>query len=200
MENTAATDCGRYLFLNLSDLGAKGTDTAGMEAHSGIDTVCWELFCLEHGMHVDGLLPLDKLDDWNATSNTLFGETVAGEYFFPEPIFSEMKAAAQDCDLRRCTNVGKIVETVFGRIVRLIGNCVGRQTPCAHNACGGGPGSSSGCPGALDVAGLDYCLGSPASQRFEAVLKVTNEFRRNLVPYPRCHACFDPGGDTDCLS
>ena len=39
-----------------------------------------------------------------------------------------------------------------------------------------------------------------AGKRSEGGYMLSDRFQRNFVPYPRCHACFDPGGDTDCLS
>ena len=141
-------------------------------------------------MYRNGQLPCDKLRDGTVSSNTVFSDTIAGESFLPEPISAKKKAAAQIFDRGRYASVGKIAESILGRVGQLIGSCMGFQ--------GSQKSPSLGCPWLECLVLLDYCMGKIAPQRFDGSLKVsTTEFCTNLVPsYPCHHACFDPGGGT----
>jgi len=42
---------------------------------------CWELFCLEHGIQPDGLLPSDiTVNSYDNSFSTFFNETGSGKY------------------------------------------------------------------------------------------------------------------------
>lgn len=46
-----------------------------------IGNACWELFCLEHGIHPDGQKPGDKtIGGGDDSFNTFFSETAAGKH------------------------------------------------------------------------------------------------------------------------
>ena len=41
---------------------------------------CWELYCLEHGIHPDGTMPSDKKASYTSDCfNTFFNETSSGK-------------------------------------------------------------------------------------------------------------------------
>eukprot|EP00439_Symbiodinium_sp_Y106_P042982 s619_g5.t1 len=166
-EDTDATDGRRYPFPHLSNLGAKGTtETHGRETRSGIGNVCWELFGLRHGMYRNGQLPFDKLRDGNVSSNTLFSDTIARESFLPEPVSAKKKAAAQNFDRGRYASVGKIAESILGRVGQLIGSCRWFQ--------GSQKSPSLGCPWLECLVLLDYCMGKTAPQRFDGLVQLSS--------------------------
>ena len=166
-EDTDATDGRRYPFPHLSNLGAKGTtETHGRETRSGIGNVCWELFGLRHGMYRNGQLPFDKLRDGNVSSNTLFSDTIARESFLPEPVSAKKKAAAQNFDRGRYASVGKIAESILGRVGQLIGSCRWLQ--------GSQKSPSLGCPWLECLVLLDYCMGKTAPQRFDGLVQLSS--------------------------
>ncbi|KAB7507848.1 Tubulin alpha chain [Armadillidium nasatum] len=53
---------------------------------------CWELYCLEHGIHPDGMMPPDELDGYVADDsfNTFFCETKAGKHV-PRAVFVDLE-------------------------------------------------------------------------------------------------------------
>ena len=57
---------------------------------------CWELYCLEHGIHPDGSLPSDDsvgvADD---SFNTFFSETSSGKHV-PRAIFVDLEPTVID--------------------------------------------------------------------------------------------------------
>ena len=62
-----------------------------------IGDVCWELFCLEHGIEYDGKYSLEKFmgDNNNNNLNTLFYETESGKYI-PKSIFVDLEPSVVD--------------------------------------------------------------------------------------------------------
>lgn len=60
---------------------------------------CWELYCLEHGIHPDGQMPSDKTIGYGDDSfNTFFSETGTGKHV-PRAVFVDLEP----------TVVGKLV-------------------------------------------------------------------------------------------
>ncbi|VDN88600.1 unnamed protein product [Brugia pahangi] len=56
-----------------------------------IGNACWELYCLEHGVQPDGMLPSDEsfgIED--SSYNTFFSETQAGKHV-PRAIFIDLE-------------------------------------------------------------------------------------------------------------
>jgi tubulin alpha len=52
---------------------------------------CWELYCLEHGIQPDGLMPNDtSLDSETDEFNTFFDETGGGKHV-PRAIFVDLE-------------------------------------------------------------------------------------------------------------
>ncbi len=73
-----------------------------------IGNACWELYCLEHGIQPDGIMPSDKTIGGGADGfNTFFSETGSGKHV-PRAIFVDLEP----------TVIGKIL---FGFILVTIG-------------------------------------------------------------------------------
>ena len=57
---------------------------------------CWELFCLEHGIHQDGQMPSDKsIGVAEDSFNTFFSETGAGKHV-PRCVFIDLEPTVVD--------------------------------------------------------------------------------------------------------
>ena len=57
---------------------------------------CWELYCLEHGIEPDGMMPSDTTPGVATDSfNTFFSETGAGK-FVPRCVFLDLEPTAVD--------------------------------------------------------------------------------------------------------
>lgn len=56
-----------------------------------IGNACWELYCLEHGIQPDGLMPSDKtIGGGDDSFNTFFSETGAGKHV-PRTVFVDLE-------------------------------------------------------------------------------------------------------------
>lgn len=52
---------------------------------------CWELYCLEHGIHPDGQMPSDKtIDKEDDSFNTFFSESDSGKHV-PRAVFIDLE-------------------------------------------------------------------------------------------------------------
>ena len=52
---------------------------------------CWELYCLEHGIQPDGMIPVDPTNQEPDDSfNTFFSETSGGKHV-PRAIFADLE-------------------------------------------------------------------------------------------------------------
>ena len=52
---------------------------------------CWELYCLEHGIQPDGIMPSDdSIGEADDSFNTFFGETSSGKHV-PRAIFVDLE-------------------------------------------------------------------------------------------------------------
>ncbi|KAJ9695636.1 hypothetical protein PVL29_010894 [Vitis rotundifolia] len=135
-----------------------------------VGNACWELFCLEHGIQSDGMMPSDTSDGAGHDAfNTFFSETDAGKYvpravfvdlepsvidevrtgvfkqlFHPEQLISGKEDAANNYARGHYT-VGKdIVDLCLDRVRKLADVCSGLQGFLVFNAVGGGTGSGFG--------------------------------------------------------
>lgn len=141
----------------------------------------WELFCLEHGIQPDGLMPSDYTIGGGDTSyQTFFLETGAGKHvprsvfvdleptvidevrtgtyrqlFHPEQLISGKEDAANNFARGRYTVGREIIELVLDRIRRVADNCGSLQGFLMFNAVGGGTGSGLGCY-ILERLQMDY--------------------------------------------
>merc|ERR1712179_482397 len=50
------------------------------QAGCQMGNACWELYCLEHGIQPDGMLPSDKATAGDDSFSTFFSETGAGKH------------------------------------------------------------------------------------------------------------------------
>ncbi|KHN04307.1 Tubulin alpha-3/alpha-5 chain [Glycine soja] len=138
---------------------------------------CWELYCLEHGIQPDDMMPSDStFDVTHDAFNTFFSEIGSGKHaprvvfvdleptvidevrcgtyrqlFHPEQLISDKEDAANNF---AC--VGKeIVDLCLDRIHKLVDNCTGLQGFLVFNAVGGGTGSGLGSL-LLERLSVDY--------------------------------------------
>ncbi|CAL1144545.1 unnamed protein product, partial [Cladocopium goreaui] len=138
------------------------------------DILCWELFCLGHGIQPDGQMPSDKTigrqqlvlvslmtfilrRSWTEEP-TVVDEVRTGTYrqlFHPEQLISGKEDAANNFARGHYTIGKEIVDLVLDRIRKLADNCTGLQGFCVYNACGGGTGSGLGCL-MLERLSVDY--------------------------------------------
>jgi len=150
---------------------------AGIQAGNA----CWELYCLEHGITADGLMPSDTTPGVAADSfNTFFSETPSGKHvprsiyvdlepsvcdevrsgaygslYHPESIISGKEDAANNYARGHYTIGKEIVDTVLDRIRKLADNCTGLQGFLVFHATGGGTGSGLGSL-LLERLSVDY--------------------------------------------
>ena len=61
-----------------------------------VRNACWELYCLEHGIQLDGQMPSDKtVDGRDDAFNTFFNETGAGNHV-PRAVFVDFEPTVID--------------------------------------------------------------------------------------------------------
>ncbi|VBB26052.1 unnamed protein product [Acanthocheilonema viteae] len=174
-----------------------------------IGNACWELYCLEHGVQPDGMLPSDEsLGIEDCSYNTFFSETQADEVrsgtyrtlFHPEQLISGKEDAANNYARGHYTIGKELIDVCMDRIRKLTERCNGLQGFLIFHSFGGGTGSgfTSLMMERLSVdygkkAKLEFSIYpapqiSTASLRFDGALNVDlTEFQTNLVPYPRIH-------------
>ncbi|KAG2375155.1 hypothetical protein C9374_010159 [Naegleria lovaniensis] len=146
-----------------------------------VGNACWELYCLEHGIQPDGLMPSDKTigveDD---AFNTFFSETGAGKHvpravfldleptvvdevrtgtyrqlFHPEQLITGKEDAANNYARGHYTIGKEIVDLCLDRIRKLADNCTGLQGFLVFSSVGGGTGSGLGAL-LLERLSVDY--------------------------------------------
>jgi len=150
---------------------------AGIQAGNS----CWELYCLEHGIDPDGMMPSDtSVGVANDSFNTFFSETPSGKHvprsiyvdleptvcdevrsgkygalYHPESIISGKEDAANNYARGHYTIGKELVDTVLDRIRKLADNCTGLQGFLVFHATGGGTGSGLGSL-LLERLSVDY--------------------------------------------
>ncbi|MBA0669021.1 hypothetical protein Goklo_001875 [Gossypium klotzschianum] len=131
---------------------------------------CWELYCLEHEIQPDGMMPSDtSVGVANDAFNTFFSETGSGKHvpravfvdleptvidevrtgtyrqlFHPEQLISGKEDAANNFARGHYTIGKEIVDLCLDRVRKLADNCTGLQGFLVFNAVGGGTGSGLG--------------------------------------------------------
>ncbi|XP_030850691.1 tubulin alpha-3 chain isoform X1 [Strongylocentrotus purpuratus] len=128
---------------------------------------CWELYCLEHGIQPDGMMPGDTSPGKeNDAFNTFFSETGNGKHvpravmvdlepsvvdevrtgtyrqlFHPEQLITGKEDAANNYARGHYTIGREHIDNVMDRIRRLADNCSGLQGFLIFHSFGGGTGS-----------------------------------------------------------
>jgi tubulin alpha len=69
---------------------------------------CWELFCLEHGIQPDGLLPTNVTVNGDGSFSTFFNETGAGKYV-PRAIMIDLEPTV----IGKVKKANKLIVTFF---------------------------------------------------------------------------------------
>ncbi|KAK6925773.1 Tubulin/FtsZ, 2-layer sandwich domain [Dillenia turbinata] len=142
---------------------------------------CWELYCLEHGIQPDGMMPSDPtFGVAHDAFSTFFSETSAGKHvpraifvdleptvidevrtgsyrqlFHPEQLISGKEDAANNFARGHYTVGKEIVDLCLDRVRKLADNCTGLQGFLVFNAVGGGTGSGLGSL-LLERLSVDY--------------------------------------------
>jgi len=142
---------------------------------------CWELYCLEHGINPDGMMPTDTTKGKETDAfNTFFSETPGGKHV-PRAIFVDLEPSVGD-EVRNGTyrklfnpdqlltgkedaannyarghyTVGKeLVDITLDRIRKLVDACTGLQGFLIFHSVGGGTGSGFGSL-LLERLSVDY--------------------------------------------
>merc|ERR1711937_993097 len=124
------------------------------QAGCQIGNACWELYCLEHGIQPDGIMPpgTDQGIRGDDSYSTFFADTGNGKHV-PRSVFVDLepsvidevstgKEDAANNYARGHYTVGKeIVDIVIDRIRRLSEGCTGLQGFLIFHSFGGGTGS-----------------------------------------------------------
>ncbi|KAI8645524.1 tubulin alpha-1 chain [Parasitella parasitica] len=133
-----------------------------------IGNACWELYCLEHGIQPDGLIP-EEQEITNHSFSTFFSETGNGKHvprtvfvdleptvvdevrtgayrqlFHPEQLITGKEDAANNYARGHYTVGKELVDSVLDRIRKLADNCTGLQGFLVFHSFGGGTGSGFG--------------------------------------------------------
>uniref|UniRef100_UPI00358F0145 tubulin alpha chain, testis-specific-like n=1 Tax=Myxine glutinosa TaxID=7769 RepID=UPI00358F0145 len=132
-----------------------------------IGNSCWELYCLEHGIHPDGQMSgVKTIGSGDDSYNTFFTETDAGKHvprtifvdleptvidevrtgtyrqlFHPEQLISGKEDAANNYARGHYTIGMHIVDLVLDRIRKQVDQCAGLQGFLIFHSFGGGTGS-----------------------------------------------------------
>ncbi|KAG8576814.1 hypothetical protein GDO81_009985 [Engystomops pustulosus] len=126
---------------------------------------CWELYCLEHGIQPDGIIPNEK-NIADASFGTFFFETGAGKHvpravlvdlepsvigeirtgayrslFHPEQLITGKEDAANNYARGHYTIGKEIVDGVLDRLRKMADQCSGLQGFLIFHSFGGGTGS-----------------------------------------------------------
>ncbi|KAG5448889.1 Tubulin alpha chain [Clonorchis sinensis] len=133
-----------------------------------IGNACWELYCLEHGLKPDGLLPKEynTLNVHDESFQTFFSETKSGKFvprsayidlepsvvdevrtgayrqlFHPTTLITGKEDAANNYARGQYTLGKEIIELVLDRIRQLADLCEGLKAFLIFHSFGGGTGS-----------------------------------------------------------
>ena len=132
-----------------------------------IGNSCWELYCLEHGIQPDGIMPDDQtIGGGDDSFNTFFNEAGSGKHvpraifvdlepsvvdevrtgvyrslFHPEQIINGKEDAANNYARGHYTVGKELVDRVVDRIRILADQCTGLQGFLVFRSFGGGTGS-----------------------------------------------------------
>ena len=132
-----------------------------------IGNACWELYCLEHGIQPDGLMPSDQtIGGGDDSFNTFFNEAGSGKHvpraifldlepsvidevrsgvyrslFHPEQLVSGKEDAANNYARGHYTIGKEFIDHVVDKLRKLAEQCTGLQGFLIFRSFGGGTGS-----------------------------------------------------------
>ncbi|XP_046360567.2 tubulin alpha-1C chain-like [Haliotis rufescens] len=132
-----------------------------------IGNSCWELYCLEHGIQMDGQMPSDvSVEGRDSSFSTFFSETGSGKHvprtifvdleptvideirtgpyrqlFHPDQLITGNEDAANNYARGHYTIGKEIIDGVMDRIRKLADQCSGLQGFLIFHSFGGGTGS-----------------------------------------------------------
>jgi len=134
------------------------------QAGCQIGSSCWELYCLEHGINPDGMLP--DTHEINGACKSFFSETGSGKYvpravfadleptvideirtgshrdlFHPDQLINGKEDAANNYARGHYTVGREIIDEVLESIRKIINNCHSLQGFIVYHSLGGGTGS-----------------------------------------------------------
>jgi len=134
---------------------------------SQVGNACWELFCLEHGIQPDGLMPSDmSLGGGSDAYNAFFSETSSGQHipraiyvdleptvldeirlgtyrklYHPEQLINTKEDAANNYARGHYTQGKEVLDRVLDRVRKLADQTVGLAGFLVFHSTGGGTGS-----------------------------------------------------------
>ena len=137
------------------------------QAGCQMGNACWELYCLEHGIQPDGMMPTDaSIGQGDDSFNTFFSETSSGKHvpravlvdleptvvdevrmgtyrqlFHPEQLITGKEDAANNYARGHYTIGKEQIEITVDRIRRMADQCTGLQGFLVFHSFGGGTGS-----------------------------------------------------------
>ena len=131
-----------------------------------LGNACWELYCLEHGITPDGLLPVSENDENDDSFNTFFYETGNGKHipravfvdleptvidevrtgtyrqlFKPENLITGKEDAANNYARGHYTIGKELIDVTVDKLRRVTDQCSGLQGFIVFHSYGGGTGS-----------------------------------------------------------
>ncbi|EDV27200.1 Tubulin alpha-1C chain [Trichoplax sp. H2] len=131
-----------------------------------IGNACWELYCLEHGIHPDGHISEDSAPDQGESFSTFFSETGNGKYipralfidleptvideikggkyhrlYHPETLIHGKEDAANNYARGHYTVGKELIELVLDRLRKVADQCHSLQGFLVFHSFGGGTGS-----------------------------------------------------------
>ncbi|WKY08116.1 hypothetical protein Q1695_007536 [Nippostrongylus brasiliensis] len=165
-----------------------------------IGNACWELYCLEHGIQPDGIMPSDQTVGVEDSSyNTFFSETQSGKHvpravfvdleptvvdevrtghyaklFHPEQLITGKEDAANNYARGHYTIGKELIDVCMDRIRRLTERCSSLQGFLIFHSFGGGTGSGFA---ALMMERLSVDFGKKAKLEF------------SIYPAPQISTC-----------
>ncbi|KAL5147658.1 Tubulin alpha-2 chain [Glycine soja] len=97
----------------------------------------WELYCLEHGIEPDDMMPSDSTFDVAHDAFKTFSDTRSGKHI-PRAVFVDLELTVID-EVHCGTYLGKeIIDLCLDHIRKLVDNCTGLQGFLVFNAVDGG--------------------------------------------------------------
>ncbi|CAJ0935080.1 unnamed protein product, partial [Mesorhabditis belari] len=146
-----------------------------------IGNACWELYCLEHGITPDGLMPADStMGVEDSSYNTFFSETQSGKHvpraifmdleptvvdevrtgtyrslFHPEQLITGKEDAANNYARGHYTIGKELIDVCVDRIRRCTERCQSLQGFLIFHSFGGGTGSGF-CSLMMERLSVDY--------------------------------------------